>query len=77
MVKNPPANAGDIRDTASIPGSRKSPWRRAWQPTLVFLPVEFTGQKSLAGYSSKNKVFSTTKVTVDSFKIFSGYKTTM
>ena len=21
MVKNPPANAGDIRDTASIPGS--------------------------------------------------------
>ena len=24
-VKNPPANAGDIRDTVSIPGSRRSP----------------------------------------------------
>ena len=25
MVKNPPANAGDIRDTGSIPGSGRSP----------------------------------------------------
>jgi len=25
VVKNPPANAGDIRDTDSIPGSRRSP----------------------------------------------------
>ena len=25
VVKNSPANAGDIRDTGSIPGSRKSP----------------------------------------------------
>ena len=24
MVKNPPANAGDIRDTSSIPGSGRS-----------------------------------------------------
>ena len=29
----------------------KIPWRRAWQPTLVFLPGEFHGQRSLAGYS--------------------------
>jgi len=28
----------------------KMPWRRAWQPTPVFLPGEFPGQ-SLAGYS--------------------------
>ena len=26
-------------------------WRRAWQPTPVFLPRESHGQKSLAGYS--------------------------
>ena len=26
-------------------------WRREWQPTLVFLPREFHGQRSLAGYS--------------------------
>ena len=25
MVKNPPANAGDIRDTGLIPGSGRSP----------------------------------------------------
>ena len=25
MVKNPPANARDIRDTGSIPGSERSP----------------------------------------------------
>ena len=28
----------------------KIPWRRAWQPTPVFLPGEFHGQSSLAGY---------------------------
>ena len=26
-------------------------WRRAWQPTPVFLPGEFHGQRSLVGYS--------------------------
>ena len=26
-------------------------WRRAWQPTPVFLPGESHGQRSLAGYS--------------------------
>ena len=26
-------------------------WRRKWQPTPVFLPGEFQGQRSLAGYS--------------------------
>ena len=25
------------------------PWRRVWQPTPVFLPEEFHGQKSLTG----------------------------
>ena len=26
------------------------PWRRAWQPTPIFLPGESHGQRSLAGY---------------------------
>ena len=26
-------------------------WRRKWQPTLVFLPGESHGQRSLVGYS--------------------------
>ena len=51
MVKNPPANAGDTRDTGLIPGSRRPPWRRKWLPTPVFLPEKFHGQRSLAGYS--------------------------
>ena len=29
----------------------KIPWRRKWQPTPVFLPGEFHGQRSLVGYS--------------------------
>ena len=29
----------------------KIPWRRAWQPTPVFLPGESHGQRSLAGYA--------------------------
>ena len=28
----------------------KIPWRRAWQPTLVFLPGESHGQRSLVGF---------------------------
>ena len=33
------------------PWIRKIPWRREWQPTPIFLPGEFHGQRSLAGYS--------------------------
>ena len=50
VVKNPPANAGNTRDVGSIPGSG-TPWRRTWQPTLVFLPGESHEQRSLEGCS--------------------------
>ena len=50
VVKNPPANAGDIRNVSSIPGSGRSPGGRAWQLTPVFLPGESHGQRSLADY---------------------------
>ena len=33
------------------PWVRKIPWRRAWQPTPIFLSGESHGQRSLAGYS--------------------------
>ena len=33
------------------PWVRTIPWRRAWQPTLVFLPGESCGQRNLVGYS--------------------------
>ena len=32
------------------PWVKKIPWRRAWQPTPVFLPGESHGLRSLVGY---------------------------
>ena len=51
-VKNPPADAEDIRDTGSITGLGRFPWRRVWQPTTIFLPGESLGQGKLTGYSA-------------------------
>ena len=51
VVKNLPANAGDIRDMDSIPGSGRSSRGGYSNPTPVFLPGESHGQKSLEGYS--------------------------
>ena len=48
VVKNLLANTWD---TSLIPGVGKVPWSRKWQPTLVFLPGESHGQRSLVGYS--------------------------
>ena len=45
--KESACNAGDL---GLISGSEKIPWRREWQPTPVFLPGEFHGQRSLVGY---------------------------
>ena len=42
----------------------KSPWRRAWQSTPIFLPGASHGQRSLAGYSPQGcKASDTTEVT--------------
>ena len=41
----------NVEDLGSILGVRKIPWRRKWQPTPLFLPGEFHGQRSLASYS--------------------------
>ena len=41
VVKNPLANAGDTRDISLIPGSRRSPGVRKWQPTSVFVSGKF------------------------------------
>ena len=46
MAKNPHANA---RDPGSTPRLGRFPWRRKWQPILVFLPGKSHGQRSLAG----------------------------
>ena len=52
MVKNPPANVGDSRDSGSTPESGRSPGGGNGNPlTPVFLPGESHGQRSLVGYS--------------------------
>ena len=47
MVKNLPVMWRPGFD----PRVGKIPWTREWQPTTVFLPGEFHGQRSLVGYS--------------------------
>ena len=51
LVVNKPANAGDTRDVSSL--GWEDPLSRKWQPTQVFLPGKFHGQRSLAGYSPR------------------------
>ena len=46
MAKNPSTTQENWFDS----WISKIPWRRAWQPTPVFLPEESHGQRSLAGY---------------------------
>ena len=52
-----PCGASDQESTCNAgkrcgfdPWTRKIPWRRAWQPTPVFMPGESHGQRSLVGY---------------------------
>ena len=59
VVKNVPTIKGDTTDVGSI-SVRKIPWRKAWQPTPVFLPGEYHGQRSLVGYSTLGRKESKT-----------------
>jgi len=43
VVKNLSTNAGDVKRLRFDPWVRKISWRRAWQPTPVFLPGESHG----------------------------------
>jgi len=51
LVKNPPTKCRRWNDHGFDPWVGKIPWRRTWQSTPIFLPREFHGQRSLAGYS--------------------------
>ena len=51
VVKNPPANAGDIRDAGSIPGLGKSLGERHGNPLKYSFPGESHGKRSIAGYN--------------------------
>ena len=51
--KESTCNARDTGDCRFDPLVGKILWRRAWQPTPVFLPGEPHGKRSLGGYSPK------------------------
>ena len=51
VVKNLPASAGRCKRHGFNPWVGKIFWRKKWQPTLVFLPGKFYGQRNLVGYS--------------------------
>ena len=53
MVKNPPTQAGKYKWPRFHPWVRKIPWRRKQQPTPVFSPGEFLGQRSVPSVGSQ------------------------
>ena len=52
VVKNPSANAGDIRDVCLIPGSGRSPGRGHGNPLKYSCLENPHGQRSLEGKST-------------------------
>ena len=52
VEKNLPTNEGDVKRCRFNPWVGKIPWRKAWQPTSVFLPGESHGQRSFGGLQS-------------------------
>ena len=50
VVKNPPANVGDIRDMDSIPGSERSPGEGCGNTLQYSCLKNPHGQRSLVGY---------------------------
>ena len=52
VVKNLPTSAEDVRKPGSVPGLRKMPWGRAWQPTPIFLPGESPWTEEPGGLQS-------------------------
>ena len=49
VAKNPHANAGDVKRCKFDLWVGKILWRKAWQPTPIFLPGESHGQGNLVG----------------------------
>ena len=50
VVKNPPANAGDVRDSGSIPGLGRSPGGGRGNPFQYSCLENPHSQRSLSGY---------------------------
>ena len=67
MVKNLPA----VQETQVRSLGWKDRQRRKWQPTPVFLPGEFHGQRSLASYSPWGRIeLDTTELLTLSLSVY-------
>ena len=53
VVKNLPANAGDIKDASFDPWVRKIPLETEMATYSIFFRGRFRGQRSLVGYSPR------------------------
>ena len=62
VVKNPPDNAGNIRNSGLFLGSRRSPGRGKWDPTPVFLLREFPPTEEPGGLQSGGVTKSQTQL---------------
>ena len=56
MVKNPPANASRGKRPLFDPWVGKTPWRRKWQPILVFLPGKSQCTEEPGGLQSREQL---------------------
>ena len=70
VVKNPPANAGELRDLSSIPELGRSPGGKKWHLTPIFLPInpmdKGTWQATVHGAAKIHIRLSTLKKKKDS-----------
>ena len=57
MLKNLPA----MQETQVPSLGQEDPLEKEWQPTLVFLPGESHGQRSLVGYSPRDSELDKTE----------------
>ena len=71
VVKNPPANAGDVRDMGSIPGLGRFPGGGHGNPFQYSCLENPHGQRSLVGYSPWGcKESNTTEATEHTYNCF-------
>ena len=64
VVKNQPANAGNVKRRVFDPWVRRIPWGNAWQLTPIFLLGESHGQRRLTGDRPwGHREFDTTEAT--------------
>ena len=69
VVKESACNARDIGNAVLILGSGRTPEGK-WQPTPVFLPEKFHGQRSLVGHSPKGLKETTEQLCINTTEAF-------